>query len=86
MKKKVSAMVVALGVATTPIMAKQVNKRQARTESSKGVDKTIKKRLANTFKRLNMKKAEKEFLRETEEDIQSALSYKEAETNKSFRI
>lgn len=84
MKKKVSALVVALGVATTPIVAKQVNKRQARTESSN--DKTMKNRIANTFKRLNLKKAEKEFLKETEEDIQSALSYTNNQDNKSIRI
>lgn len=86
MNKKVSAMVVAIGVATTPVMAKQINKRQARTESSNGAEKSLKSRIANSFKRLNLKKAEKEFLRETEEDIQTALINTYNKTNKSVRI
>ncbi|MCH2207545.1 MAG: hypothetical protein MK132_16940 [Lentisphaerales bacterium] len=86
MKKKVSAMVVAIGVATTPVMAKQIGKRQARTESSNGAEKSLKNRIANSFKRFNLKKAEKEFLRETEEDIQTALKNTYNKTTRSVRI
>ena len=74
MKKRVSALIVALGVAATPIAAKQVNKRQQKPDSSRQDNNTTKNRVANAFKRLKLKKAEKEFLKETEEEIYNALS------------
>ncbi|MCM8537867.1 MAG: hypothetical protein NE334_18135 [Lentisphaeraceae bacterium] len=76
MKKHVSALIVALGVAATPVSAKQVNKRQQKPDSSRQDDskyKQAKKRISNTFKRLKLKEAEKEFIRETEAEIQKAL-------------
>ena len=87
MKKKVSALVIAIGFATTPVFAKPVNKRQQKTESSNSHanSETIKKRLANTFKRLNLKKAEKELLKETQAEITTALKYKKVITQNKVK-
>lgn len=78
MKKKISALLVAISMAATPVSAKVVNKRQLKASSSnqdQGDKVSSKKRLANTFKRFNQIKAEKQFLKETEKDINSALNF-----------
>lgn len=87
MKKHVSALIVALGVAATPVSAKQINKRQQKPDSSKQDDskyRQAKKRISNTFKRLKLKEAEKEFIRETEAEIQKALVTKHSTSKESL--
>ncbi|NQZ59341.1 MAG: hypothetical protein HRT88_17960 [Lentisphaeraceae bacterium] len=77
MKKKISAIVLAVGIAAASVSAQarvQTLQNSQGTADSADAPHSIKKRLANTLRRLNRKKAENEHIRELEADITQALT------------
>ena len=76
MKRKIPALVLALGLSAMPISAKQTTRRaDAKDTSNPQQSKAQKKRVANTFKRLKKLELEKEYIRETEDEISRILKY-----------
>ena len=70
MKKKVSALIVAVGMAALPLSAKQTKITHSEAKEN------LEKRHASTGKRLHRKKAEKELLKEIDQEIEAALTSK----------
>lgn len=76
MKKKGAALILALGISAMPISAKQTNRRVDDKDASNiSENKFVNKRAANSFKRLKMKELEKDYIRETENEIFNILKY-----------
>ena len=63
MSKKLSTLVLALGLTATPVFAKQQNNRRAANKAPSGIEERgSDKRTSNSLKRLLEVEAEKEFL------------------------
>ena len=85
MKKKISTLVLALGITAAPAFAKQQNNRRAAGKTSSGVEqKGVQKRAANTLKRFLEVEAEKEFLKETEEEIFKVMNQSSGKSENSI--
>jgi len=78
MKNKIPALLLAVGMTASTVSARHLTRK---TENNTSLDlekeKAHKNRLANTVKRLEKIKAEKEYIRETEEEITKALEIQE---------
>jgi len=78
MKNKIPALLLAVGMTASSVSARHLTRR---TENNASFDlekeKAHKNRLANTVKRLEKLKVEKEFIKETEEEINKALTIQE---------
>lgn len=72
MKKKVSVLLLAMGMVTVPLTAKPSLNYQPKTDATSNHQ----KRIASTLKRLSRKKAELEFIRESDKEINKALAMK----------
>ncbi|MCM8538558.1 MAG: hypothetical protein NE334_21630 [Lentisphaeraceae bacterium] len=76
MKRKIPALVLALGLSAMPVSAKQTSRRADTKDTANSQEsKDQKKRVANTFKRLKKLELEKEYIRETEDEISRILKY-----------
>ena len=73
MNKKLSSIVLALGLTASPVFAKQQNNRRANKALSGMEQKGNDKRKSNTLKRYLEIEAEKDFLKETEEEIMEVI-------------
>lgn len=73
MKSKLPAIILALGLSAVPVSAKQQNRRSIQKLSPGIEQKKNEKRSENTFKRLCLLEAEKDFIKETEDEIQNIL-------------
>ena len=70
MKKRVSALIIAVGMAAAPLSAKE----QTKVKTASGeLGNKLQNRIANTSKRVYRKKAEEEYIKEIEEEIENAL-------------
>ena len=75
MKKRVSALIIAVGMAAAPLSAKP-----AKVKASSGeLGSKLQNRMANTSKRIFRKKAEDEYIREMDEEIENALYSEQVE-------
>jgi hypothetical protein len=70
MKNRVSALIIAVGMAAAPLSARPSSNHQSKTD----VGSNLQKRVASTLKRLCRKKAEQDFIRESNEEITNALN------------
>ena len=76
MKSKVPAIILAIGISASPVFAKNANRRAVAKDPSKVEEQKLsQKRAQNSYFRQKKIELEKEFLRETEEEIQSVLTY-----------
>ena len=74
MKNKISAIVLAVGMAAASVSAQSKVQTQQSTQGATDSPHSIKKRLANTLRRLNRKKAEDEYIRELDAEIIQAMN------------
>ena len=75
MKKKLSSLILALGLSTSPIFAKNSNRRAESKDFSKLEEsKQVQKRFENSFVRQKRIELEKELIKETEQEISNVLS------------
>ena len=75
MKSKVPAIILALGISASPVFAKNTNRRAEAKDISKiEENKLAQKRVENSYIRKKRIELEKEFIRETEEEINKVLS------------
>lgn len=72
MKKKLPAIFLAVGLTAAPAFAKLQNRR-ADNKVPSGIEQNNNKRSLNSVKRLRQMEAEKEFIRETEDEIQNIV-------------
>lgn len=90
MKNKLPAILLAVGMTASPVFAKKANRKSDSEHSAKMEQSDSKKdRIANTVKRQKQLELEKEFIKETEQEIAEALSSKkkpvEVKQYKSFK-
>ena len=90
MKNKLPAILLAVGMTASPVFAKKANRKSDTDHSSKMEQSDSKKdRIANTVKRQKQLELEKEFIKETEQEITNALTIKkkpvEVKQYKSFK-
>ena len=88
MKKRVSAFVLAVGMAAAPLAAKTTTNSQSAKSQTTGADQgKLQNRVANAFKRLNRKKAEQKYIQELEVEVSKALySFKADEVSQRSAI
>lgn len=97
MKNKLPALILAVGMTASPVFAKKANRKSDNHHSSKLEQSDSRKdRLANTVKRHKQLEMEKEFIKETEQEISEALinkekvvenkKYKSFKRDKSLRV
>ncbi len=78
MKNKLPAIFLAVGMTASPVFAKKANRKSDSDHSSKMEQSDSKKdRVANAVKRQKQLELEKEFIKETEQEIADALTGKE---------
>lgn len=78
MKNKLPAFILAVGMTAAPVFAKKANRKSDSEHSSKLEQSDSRNnRLANTVKRQKQLELQKEFIKETEQEIAEALSGKE---------
>jgi|SaaInlStandDraft_1057018.scaffolds.fasta_scaffold432343_1 hypothetical protein len=75
MNNRIAALVIALGISTTPVFAKQSNRRADSKDSSSKLEKhkQAEIRAKNSYKRLKKIELEKEFIREKEAEISNLI-------------
>lgn len=79
MKNKLPAIFLAVGMTAAPVFAKKANRKSDSEHSSKMEQSDSKKdRIANTVKRQKQLELEKEFIKETEQEMAEALTVKDA--------
>ena len=97
MKNKLPAILLAVGMTASPVFAKKANRKSDTNHSSKlEQSESRKDRLANTVKRQKQLELEKEFIKETEQEISEALAgekkslevkkYKSFKKDKNIRV
>lgn len=75
MKNRVPALILAIGISAAPVFAKQSNRRVDNKDSSKIEEqKQAQKRVDNFYKRIKQLELEKEYIKETENEILNVLS------------
>lgn len=75
MKSRVPAIILAIGISAAPVFAKNTSRRADNKDSSKIEErKHAQKRADNSYKRIKQIELEKEFIKETENEILNVLS------------
>ena len=82
MKKKLSSLVLAIGLTATPAFAKHTVTKRANTKAKSGIQQNSKdKRVKNSLKRFLQLEAEKDFIKETEEEVEKVISSLESDNS-----